>query len=254
MGQRIIRLIQEDPGIVLTGALERNGHPDEGRDAGELAGIGTIRIPLVTELPPLLSESDVVIDFSSPSAALQHADEVTAAGRSMVIGTTGLTTEGLDRIRLLSERIPILLAPNMSLGVNLLFKLAPLVAGFLGDDYDVEIIEAHHHFKKDAPSGTAVKLAEVIAKALKRDPAKVCVYGRRGIIGERDPEEIGVHAVRGGDIVGDHRVMFCGTGERVELVHKASSRDTFAKGAIRAAKWIVDREPGLYSMLDLLDI
>jgi len=254
MGQRIIRLLKEDEGIRLSGALERADHPDAGKDIGERIGIGTMGVPLSTEVELLLSRCDVVIDFTLPEVTVPLFRKVAEAGKSMVIGTTGFSEDQIKIFRTAAQETPHLLAPNMSVGVNLLFKILPQVAEALGPDYDVEIIEAHHHFKKDAPSGTAVKLAEVIARALQRDPETACVHGRHGLVGERRKEEIGMHAVRGGDIVGDHTVMFCGTGERIEITHKAASRDTFARGALRAAKWIVGKPAGLYSMLDVLEI
>ncbi|NOY52095.1 MAG: 4-hydroxy-tetrahydrodipicolinate reductase [Deltaproteobacteria bacterium] len=254
MGQRIIRLLQDEEGIRLSGALERTDHPDAGKDIGELIGIGTQGIPLSTNVEDLLSGCDVFIDFTLPEATLPLFRKVSRAGISMVIGTTGFSDDQIALFRDAAAKTPHLLAPNMSVGVNLLFKILPEIAAALGPDYDVEILEAHHRFKKDAPSGTAVKLAEVIAKALHRNPETACVHGRHGLAGARTKEEIGMHAVRGGDIVGDHRVMFCGIGERVEIVHSASSRDTFARGAVRAAKWIVGKPAGLYSMLDVLEM
>lgn len=254
MGQRIVRMLHEEAGIALSGALERAGHPLEGRDVGEIAGIGAIDVPLTTALVPLLHNCNVVIDFTHPEVMEKTLDAAAAAGTAFVTGTTGLTDRQIDLVRTHGAKIPTLVAPNMSIGVNLLLKLLPLVATALGDAYDVEIVEAHHHFKKDAPSGTANKLAEVIADALKRDRATAYTHGRCGMVGERRPEEIGIHAIRGGDIIGDHTVMFCGKGERIEVVHRATSRDTFASGAVRAAKWIVGREPGLYSMRDVLGL
>jgi len=169
----------------------------------------------------------------------------------MVIGSTGFTKEELEEIKKLAQMIPLVLSPNMSIGVNILFKLVEMAAQTLGDEYDVEIIEAHHHHKKDAPSGTAMKLAEIITEKLNRN-MDVCVYQRRGFIGERSRKEIGIQVIRGGDIVGDHIIMFCGEGERIELIHRAHSRDNFAKGAIRAAKWVVNQKKGLYNMQDVL--
>lgn len=254
MGQRIIHLLQEEEGICLGGALEKPGHPKAGMDAGDLSGIGKVGVPLSTELGAVLEGCDVIIDFTFPEISLNNIREASAAGKPMVIGTTGFSEKEIESLRSFSSKVPNLFAPNMSLGVNLLLKLLPEVARTLGKDFDVEIVEAHHHFKKDAPSGTAVRMAEVIASALDLDPEKSCVHGRCGKVGDRGRNEIGVHAVRGGDIVGEHTVMFCGAGERLEFVHKAGSRDTFAKGAIRAARWIVSQKPGLYSMIDMLGI
>ncbi len=252
MGQRIIHGIQKEDGIRLTGALEKPGHPDAGGDVGELSGIGKIDLLLSTELSSVLDDCDVVIDFTFPEVSLKNIREASEAGTSMVIGSTGFTDQEMEVLKRCSSKVPNLFAPNMSLGINLLLKLLPGVAKALGEGFDVEIVEAHHHSKKDAPSGTAVRLAEVIADALNLDPSKAFVHGREGKVGDRGRNEIGLHAVRGGDIVGEHTVMFCGTGERIEFVHKASSRDTFSKGAIRAAQWIVGQKPGLYSMLDVL--
>jgi 4-hydroxy-tetrahydrodipicolinate reductase len=252
MGQRIIRLIHEEQGIHVCGAIEKHGHPMAGKDVGELAGIGQIGVPLSPALEPLLDNCDVVIDFTFPEVTLKTIEAASAAGKSVVTGTTGFSDEQMDLIRTISQRVPNLVAPNMSVGINLLLRLLPEVAKALGDEYDVEIVEAHHHFKKDAPSGTANKLAEVIARALDRDPRTDYVHGRCGMVGNRKPKEIGIHAVRGGDIVGDHIVMFCGKGERIELTHRATNRDTFASGAVRAAKWIAGKKPGLYSMLDVM--
>ncbi len=252
MGQRIIHGIQKEDGVLLAGALERPGHPDAGGDVGELSGIGKVNLPLSTKLSSILDDCDVVIDFTFPEVSLKNIREASEAGKSMVIGSTGFTDREIETLRDCSRKAPNLFAPNMSLGINLLFKILPGVVKALGEGFDVEIVEAHHHSKKDAPSGTAVRLAEVIAKARNLDPASAFVHGRQGKVGDRGRDEIGLHAVRGGDIVGDHTVMFCGAGERIEFVHKASSRDTFAKGAIRAAQWIVGQKPGLYSMLDML--
>lgn len=254
MGSRIIQRIHEEDGIRLTGALERAGHPDAGKDIGELTGAGKTGIPLATRLDSMLHDCDVVIDFTFPEVSLQNLRAASEAGKSMVIGTTGFSEEEIQVVREGSKRAPNLLAPNMSLGVNLLFKILPAAARILGEDFDVEIVEAHHHFKKDAPSGTAARMAEVIAEALGHAPAKTFIHGRHGKEAKREPGEIGLHAVRGGDIVGDHTVMFCGTGERIEFTHRASSRDTFVNGAIRAARWIVGQKPGLYSMLDMLEL
>lgn len=254
MGKRIMQRMDAQQGIRLTGALERPGHPQEGGDVGELSGLGSNGVPLSVELGPLLKECDVVIDFTFPAVSLQNIQETSKAGKSIVIGSTGFSEEEKEVIRSCSQNVPNLWAPNMSLGINLLVKILAGATKALGEDYDVEIVEAHHHSKKDSPSGTALRLAEVIAEARGLDPAQSFVHGRQGMIGERAGHEIGLHAVRGGDIVGEHTVMFCGAGERVEFVHKASSRDTFANGAVRAASWIVDQKPGLYSMLDMLGL
>lgn len=254
MGSRIIALSGEYPGIRLYGALEKKGHGDLGRDIGSLLGIGEKDVRLGDSLEDMVGGSDVVIDFTSPAAALQNLRIACEKGKAVVIGTTGLSKEDVDAVREVSVRIPVVLAPNMSVGVNLLLKVLGDVARVLGDDYDIEIIEAHHRLKKDAPSGTAIKMAQVIAEAVQRDLDEVGVYARKGIIGERSRKEIGIQTVRAGDIVGEHTVLFGGLGERIEITHKASSRDTFARGALRAALWVAGREPGLYDMQDVLGL
>ncbi len=254
MGGRIIAMIKEADGIELSAAFERPDSPAVGKDAGEVAGIGHIGVEINGSLDQVIDKGDVIIDFTFHQAAVKHAERAASAGRSMVIGTTGFSQEEKARIEELSHSFPCVLAPNMSVGVNLLYKLLEITATVLGDDYDVEIVEAHHRMKKDAPSGTALQLGRVVAQALGRDFDKVAVYERHGIIGERSGKEIGIQTLRGGDIVGEHTVMFAGIGERVEITHKASSRDTFARGAVRAAKWVAGKGPGLYSMQDVLGI
>jgi len=195
-----------------------------------------------------------VIDFTIPDATLEHVRVAAEGKKPIVIGTTGLNSAQIGDIEKFSAVIPVVLAPNMSLGVNVLFKLVGEVSKTLGGDYDIEIVEMHHRFKVDAPSGTALKLAELAAKGLGVKLEEAGVFGRKGLIGERKPKEIGVMTLRGGDVVGEHTVIFAGLGERIELTHRASSRDTFARGALRAAKWVVDKLPGLYSMQDVLGL
>ena len=207
MGRRLVDLVSHEQGMTVVAALEQPGHPDLGRDAGEIAGCGRLGIPLAADWP---ASADVLIDFSSPAAAVARAAEGARKGAALVIGTTGLGDAQKAEIAACSKKVPVLLSPNMSVGVNLLFRLAAEVAAALGAEYDVEIIEAHHRFKKDAPSGTALRIAEQIAAATGRNLAKDAVYGRRGSAAERKPGEIGIHAVRGGDIVGDHTVIFSG--------------------------------------------
>jgi 4-hydroxy-tetrahydrodipicolinate reductase len=202
----------------------------------------------------LISSADVVIDVSAPTGTIAVARLCSENQKPLVVGTTGHTQEQIDALRLVSQRCPVLLAPNFSLGVNLLFWIAETVAATLGKDFDIEIVELHHRLKKDAPSGTAKKLAELIAVARQLSYDKNARHGREGLVGERPADEIGVHAVRGGDIVGEHTVLFAGLGERLELTHKASSRETFARGAIQAARWIVGRSPGVYEMRDVLGL
>ncbi len=254
MGSRIVALAAAAGDFTLVGAVERKGHPAVGRDAGEVAGVGSVNVPIGDDLSSVIRSGQVVIDFTTPEATRAHLEVVAQASVAGVIGTTGLTPETLARAREIAARVPLLISPNMSVGVTLLFRLLRDVATALGDEYDVEIVEAHHHGKKDAPSGTALRMAEVIAEALGRDLTRVGVYGRKGIVGERRREEIGIHTVRAGDIVGEHTVLFGGEGETITLAHRAHSRDNFARGALRAARWIVRQKPGLYDMQDVLGL
>lgn len=254
MGKRILALAHEHPEIEVVGAVEAPSHPAIGNDAGEVAGIGSLGIPITSSVLETLEKCDVMIEFSVPEVSVEHVEAAAGQRKAIVIGTTGFTDEQKNRLRHVGGRTRCLVAPNMSMGVNLLFKLAERVAVALGSDYDVEIVEAHHRMKKDAPSGTANKLAEIIASALKRDIRDVGVYGRKGIVGERTTDEIGVMALRAGDIVGEHTVMFVTNGERIELTHRAHSRDSFAKGAVLAALWLVGQPNGLYDMQDVLGL
>jgi 4-hydroxy-tetrahydrodipicolinate reductase len=252
MGKRLVALLREDSRFRVVGAVEREGHADLGRDAGEVAGSGPLGVAVVDRLEKALPGAQVVLDFTAPAAAMAHLEAASRQGVAMVIGTTGLTEADLARARELTARIPCVQSPNMSVGVNVLYGILAQVAKTLGDSYDVEVIEAHHHFKKDSPSGTAERMAQVLAEALGRDLGQVGAYGRHGIVGERPPKEIGVHAIRAGDIVGEHTILFGGAGERIEITHRAHSRDNFAFGAIRAAEWVVGRPSGLYSFLNVL--
>ena len=254
MGKRILALAHDHPKMEITGALEAPQNPALGKDAGENAGLGNIGVPISANVKDVLKNCEVLVDFSSPGASLEHIKAASEMGKAIVVGTTGFSAEQRKEIEETGPRTRCLVAPNMSMGVNLLFSLAGSVARALGGDYDVEIIEAHHRMKKDAPSGTANKLAEVISEALGRDLQDVGVYGRQGLVGERKSSEIGVMAVRGGDIVGEHTVMFVTSGERIELVHRAHSRDAFAKGAIQAALWLPSQPNGLYEMRDVLGL
>ncbi len=254
MGKRILDLAHENADLEISGALEASGHPDQGKDAGEVAGIGKLGITISDDVDAVLQECDVLIEFSSIDASLAHVKAVSAAGKAMVVGTTGFSEEQKSQMLEAGSSMRLLLAPNMSMGVNLLFSLVERVAAALGNSYDVEIVEAHHKMKKDAPSGTANRLAEIIAATLERDLGKVGLYGRKGIIGERKPDEIAVMSLRGGDIVGDHTVMFVTNGERIELTHRAHSRDAFAKGAIQAAIWLPGQPVGVYDMQDVLGL
>ena len=253
MGRSLVETAWRDEGTSLVGALE---HPDAellGMDAGELAGIGRQGVPVVGQAGEL-AHFDVLIDFTQPEATLGHLKFCQDQGRRMVIGTTGLSEEQRGFIAVAAQHIPVVLAPNMSIGVNLCFKLLETAARVLGDSVDIEIIEAHHRHKVDAPSGTALRMGEVVANALGRDLSECAVYGREGHTGERQRSTIGFETIRAGDIVGEHTVMFAGLGERVEITHKASSRMTFSQGAIRAANWLMLREPGLYDMQDVLGL
>jgi 4-hydroxy-tetrahydrodipicolinate reductase len=254
MGGRIAALIHEAADLTLVGAVERPGHPGLGKDAGESAGIGKIGVPLAGDLRDVVNDGQVVLDFTTPQAAMAHLAVAADAKVAMVLGTTGLGAADLGRVKVLSAAAPCVLSPNMSVGVNLLFKVLGEVASTLGSDYDVEIFETHHRFKKDSPSGTALRMAQVIAAALGRDLDRAGVYGRKGMVGERGKEEIAIHALRAGDVVGEHTVVFGGMGERIEITHRAHSRDTFARGALRAARWIVGKPAGLYDMQDVLGL
>jgi len=254
MGTRLVTLLKESTTLTLAGAIEGKGHQALGQDAGEIAGCGKAGIRITEDLTALLKEGEVVIDFSTPDATLNHLRAVSQQRRAMVIGTTGLSALEFEELKSMTRHIPCVFSPNMSVGVNLIYKVIGEMAKTLGDEYDIEVIEAHHRLKKDAPSGTALKIAEVLAKAVKRDLHQVGVYARKGLIGERKKQEIGIQTIRAGDIVGDHTVIFGGMGERIEVTHRASSRDTFARGALRAAGWIVKQPPGLYDMMDVLNL
>lgn len=254
MGSRIITLISSTDGIEVAGAVEQKGHFLIGKDVGEHLGLGKTGIIIEDDLSKCIDKGDVVIDFTHHDAVAGHLKVAADNNKAMVIGTTGLTADEMEAVKDLAKNTRCVLAPNMSVGVNVMFRVLEYVAGILGDDFDVEIVEAHHNLKKDAPSGTAVKMAQIIAESLSRDLDKVGIYGRKGMIGARTKDEIGVQTVRAGDIVGEHTVIFGGIGERLEFIHRAHSRDNFVKGAIRAAKWIVSQENGFYDMQDVLGL
>jgi len=254
MGQRILAAIHETPGILLSGAVERLDHPSMGRDVGEVAGLGKWGIPLSGALKEVIAAGDVVIEFTNAEASLKNLRVVAENAKSAVIGSTGFSCEQVKEVQLLTQKIACVLSPNMSVGVNVMFRVIGDLAKILGDDYDVEVIEAHHRMKKDAPSGTAMKMGQILAQALKRNLDQVGVYERKGIIGERKRTEIGMQTIRAGDIVGEHTVIFGGLGERLEVIHRAHSRDNFARGAIRAAGWVIKQKPGLYDMQDVLGL
>jgi 4-hydroxy-tetrahydrodipicolinate reductase len=254
MGKNLIEAVGMTKGLELTAATE---HPDSsliGADAGEVAGVGKLGVTIAADLSAVVNDFDVVIDFTGLAPTLNHLSICREHGKKIVIGTTGFDDAQKAQIADASKDIGVVFAPNMSVGVNLCFKLLDLAARVMGDDSDIEIIEAHHRHKLDAPSGTAVRMGEVVADALGRDLAKVAVYGREGQTGERKRETIGFETIRAGDVVGEHTVWFATEGERVEITHKASSRMTFAKGAARAAAWLESKDAGLFDMQDVLGL
>lgn len=253
MGHMLIEAVLAAQDMSLHAALDRPGSPALGQDAG--AGLGrNTGVRIVDDIPAALAGAEVFIDFTRPEGTLEHLRAAQAAGVKMVIGTTGFDDAGKAAIRAAGERIGIVFAPSMSVGVNAMFKLLEVAARMLGPDYDVEIIEAHHRMKVDAPSGTALRMGEVVAHALGQSLDEVGVYGRHGITGERKAGSIGFSAIRGGDIVGDHTVLFAGIGERIEITHKSASRTTYAQGALRAARFLRDKSRGLFDMQDVLGL
>lgn len=254
MGKTNIEAIQAADGLILGAAIVEPTSSLIGADAGEVAGVGKLGVAIVGSLEQVVDDFDVLIDFTAPKATLANLALCAAKEKAMVIGTTGLNETERNELRSFGETMPLVFASNMSVGVNLCFKLLADAAKALGDDYDVEIIEAHHHHKVDSPSGTALSMGEVVADALGRDLRQCAVYGREGQVGARSKEEIGFVTIRAGDVVGDHTVLFATEGERVEITHKASSRMTFAKGAMRAASWLAGKENGLYDMQDVLNL
>jgi len=252
MGRRVIDLVHAEPEVELVGAITHRTHAALGRDAGAVAGIGPIGVVVEHDCTRTLSQADVIIDFSVPDAALAYIRLAAAHAKAMVVGTTGFTAAQHTEIRHLSQHMPCFMAPNMSVGVNVMLHVLGQLVTLLGPGYDIEILEAHHRTKVDAPSGTALRMAAVVAEARGNVLDDVAVYGRRGMIGRRSDTEIGIQVVRAGEIVGEHTVLFGGPGERLELVHRSQSRDTFASGALRAAKWMMQQPWGLYSMEALL--
>lgn len=254
MGRCLVASVLNDDNMKLVGATESSGSPFIGKDAGIVAGSLSCGIKISSDVKPLLRNANAVIDFST-GPVLENAESAVNSGCSVVIGTTALGEEGRKKLLGLADRGGrIVFAPNMSVGVNLLFDLSARAAKILGEGYDAEIIEIHHNKKKDAPSGTAMRLAEVIADVRGVSCSENTVHGRKGVVGERTKNEIGIHAVRGGDVVGEHTVIFAADGERIELTHKASSRDTFAKGALRAVRFLQNASPGLYNMQNVLGL
>ncbi len=254
MGRTILEVCKETDGAEVTAAIEYPGSPMLGVDAGEQAGIGKLGVVISDDISALAENFDVLIDFTLATSVSGNLARCHAAGRKMVIGTTGLSEDQKQEIQQAAIDIGIVFAPNMSIGVNLCFKLLELAARVVGEDADIEIIEAHHREKKDAPSGTSLRMGEIVAKTLGRDLADCAVYGREGVTGARDRQTIGFETIRAGDIVGEHTVMFATTGERVEITHKATSRKTFASGAVRAAQWLAGRDRGLFDMQDVLGL
>lgn len=254
MGKALIEACEFADEASLVAAIERAGSSVIGVDAGELAAVGKKNVVVVDNVAAVVDQMDVLIDFTTPASTMVNLAACRAAKKRLVIGTTGLTDENKNAIAEAANDIPIVFAPNMSVGVNLCLKLLDIAAKVMNDDIDIEIIEAHHRHKVDAPSGTALAMGEVVANALGRDLKECAVYGREGNTGERDRTTIGFETIRAGDVVGEHTVMFAGIGERVEITHKASSRMTFAKGAVRAAKWLMTQEKGLFDMQDVLGL
>ncbi len=251
MGQRLVALAREDPELALVAALDAPAHPHQGKDAGELAGVGKIGVPLTAEIP-LQQRVDAVIDFSMPEGTMTVLRTCLARRLPLVVATTGHTAAQKAEIEEAAHEIALLFAPNMSLVVNVLFELTRITGEALkGKGFDVEIIERHHRFKKDSPSGTALHFARIVQQAMGQSEFR---HGREGLVGERPPHEIGIHAVRAGDNVGEHTILFSALGETLELVHKGYSRDSYARGALLAAKFLANKPAGRYSMKDVLGL
>jgi len=254
MGRRISYMVSQHPELTLAAGFEQPSNPEVGRDIGEVGGFGATGVKIAGSAQEAIDQGEVIIDFTHHEATMKLARLAAEKGRAMVIGTTGLTAENLAELKSLSAKFACVQSPNMAVGVNVLFQVARKMAAVLGDGYDIEIVEAHHRMKKDAPSGTALKLGEMVAEGVKRDLAQVGVYARHGMIGARTDQEIGIQTIRAGDIVGEHTVYFCGAGERLEITHRAHSRDNFARGAALAAAWVAKQPSGLYNMFDVLNL
>ena len=254
MGKILLEAVNLNPNAELSAAIERPGSSVIGVDAGELSGLGKNGVLVVDDINQVINDFDVLIDFTAPAATVANAKACAAAGKKMIIGTTGCTDDDKTEIAAAANQSAICMATNFSTGVNLCFKLAKEAAAILGDDYGVEIVEAHHRHKVDAPSGTALSLGEAVAEGHERSLKDVAVYSREGQVGARTDTEIGFATIRGGDVVGDHTVMYMADGERVEISHKASSRMSFARGAVRAAAWLAGRDAGAYDMQDVLGL
>lgn len=253
MGRMLIEAVLKGEGVVLGAAFDVPGSPAIGKNAGELVGLPA-DVLITDDVAAGLKQIDVLIDFTRPQGTLVHLELCRQAGVGMVIGTTGFEADGKAAIAAAARDIPVVFAPNMAVGVNVVFKLLDMAARIMNQGYDIEVVEAHHRMKIDAPSGTALRMGEVVAAALGRDLEECAIYGREGVTGERDPSTIGFATVRGGDIVGDHTVMFCGIGERVEITHKASSRMPYALGSLRAARFMAGHKNGLFDMQDVLGL
>ncbi len=253
MGRMLIEAVLKGEGVVLGAAFDVPGSPAIGKNAGELVGLPA-DVLITDDVAAGLKQIDVLIDFTRPQGTLVHLELCRQAGVGMVIGTTGFEADGKAAIAAAARDIPVVFAPNMAVGVNVVFKLLDMAARIMNQGYDIEVVEAHHRMRIDAPSGTALRMGEVVAAALGRDLEECAIYGREGVTGERDPSTIGFATVRGGDIVGDHTVMFCGIGERVEITHKASSRMPYALGSLRAARFMAGRKNGLFDMQDVLGL
>ena len=254
MGRRIAAMVNDHKGLTVAGGFEVPGNPCVGQDIGAVAGIGPLGVAIVDDVRQVMEQGDVIIDFTYHEATMALARIAAQHKKAMVIGTTGLSQENLAELKELSRNFPCVQSPNMAVGVNVLFKAAAKVASVLGDAYDIKLVESHHRMKKDAPSGTALKLGEVVAEAVNRKLEQVGVYSRHGMIGARTDQEIGIQTIRAGDIVGAHTVYFAGAGERIEITHRAHSRDNFAQGAALAAAWVTSQPNGLYTMFDVLGL
>lgn len=254
MGSSIFTTLNNDEDISIVGATELPGHQFVGKDLGEVMGTGKCGVTVVDNIDNAAEDCDIIVDFTAPESTLSNAEYASKNNKSIVIGTTGFTADQRSTLNKFLESVPSVISPNMSIGVNLLFELSKNVSGILGKEFDVEIVEAHHRNKVDSPSGTALGLAESVAEGLDINLGDNAVFERHGNIGKRKNNEIGIQTIRGGDVVGDHTVMFLGDGERIELTHKALSRDNFSKGVLRAVKWLPGKSPGIYSMKDVLGL
>ncbi len=253
MGRTLIETVLADPEAELTAALEHDSSPALGRDAGDFLGVQT-HVRIEADIEAALERSDCLIDFTRPDGTLRHLEFCVKQRKTLIIGTTGFDALGKSRIAEAAAQIPVVFAPNMAVGVNAVFKLLDVAARILADGYDIEVIEAHHRLKVDAPSGTAIRMGEIVAQALERDLDECAVYGREGHTGERPAKQIGFSTIRGGDIVGDHTVLFAGLGERIEITHKSASRASYAKGALRAGRFLQGKSSGLFDMQDVLGL